>query len=323
MIDVAPHSRPAPHRLWSIDFARIIAICFVVTIHIGGSVSVNLLSEVARFAVPLFFAISGYFFTAHQSYPLRKRVFRLVWLYVFWVAVYALADWLLTGGASKSSVTDFIFGGGPGFHLWFVSSLIQVMLLFVVLKKRGWRAVLTTSLAVYILNALLGPYSELLGLSLEWNPRNGPAFGLIFFCFGAWVQETGWRPSSKWFWLVVFVASVGFNAAEFLVMQSLDMTFPYGRPDVRLMTLPLGISAMCLVLLFQSSTPRQKLLNTGVHVLSSFTLGVYVLHVLIIQLLQEIDLLQYPREVTLCAVIVLSFGAVWALSKIKLARLVI
>ena len=90
----------------SIDFLRLISILAVVMIHtttrtieasannLAGFPLTFILNQLSRFAVPLFFLISGFVLELNYSYHssyfvyLRKRLSRVLFPYLFWSAIY-------------------------------------------------------------------------------------------------------------------------------------------------------------------------------------------------------------------------------------------
>lgn len=77
-----------------IDLMRLLAAYFVVVIHATGAVTPGsaLLTSLARFSVPLFVIISGYFMLRRppEGRALANRILRLLALMLFWSAIYYL-----------------------------------------------------------------------------------------------------------------------------------------------------------------------------------------------------------------------------------------
>src|SRR3990167_4455719 len=94
-------------RNYTVDFLKLIAIIAVIVIHVSTafldrstpfSFSFDLLlfiNQLSRFAVPLFFAVSGYLLAAHYkevAHPLNfyKRRARILIPYFVWTLIYFL-----------------------------------------------------------------------------------------------------------------------------------------------------------------------------------------------------------------------------------------
>jgi peptidoglycan/LPS O-acetylase OafA/YrhL len=126
-------------RLIGIDLFRGLAVLAVAVLHVvdGGSISSiagwRQITDFALFAVPFFLALSFYLaieklYLSPQPYPLRARLKRLLVPYLFWSAaylIYKIAKYGATGDVSKlgSLFADplaLICFGGAAFHLYFL-----------------------------------------------------------------------------------------------------------------------------------------------------------------------------------------------------------
>jgi surface polysaccharide O-acyltransferase-like enzyme len=150
------HGSRVIQRHFAFDAARAIAALFVIAIHVRGGSIMLALSELGRFAVPIFFAISGYFFKASGFKPLLGRIKNLGALYALWVLLYGILNLWVQSWTPNHPVIDLIFGGGAGYQLWFVSSLIQCMVVCFLLQKAGLsdKAILILACALYVLTSL-------------------------------------------------------------------------------------------------------------------------------------------------------------------------
>lgn len=277
-------------------------------------------SEAARFAVPLFFAISGYFFVRSQETAAMARLTRLLKLYLFWVAAYLVADHFLHFWKTERPVIDLIFGGGAGFHLWFISGLIQCLALYYLLRVRlklGWPALFALSGCLYLGNVLANSYALLPGLG--WNPHDGPFFGLVFFCFGAWLRSTNRSAGRPVLLFGALLALTALNTAELGLMKWLGIPKPFGIPDVRMMTLPLGLTAMLCVVSLRHLEPAQSAGYVALNALANASLGVYATHVLVIKLLTPLGL---PGELVYVATVIITIPLVLLLARTPLKRFV-
>lgn len=150
------YSETAPtllrRQFFSIDVAKFVCALLVIIIHtspFSGTSDIldfYLSDVIARVAVPLFFAISGYFFFNSLSYKNgkivncssnRKRLFRYLkrigTIYVGFALFYIilqLPDWYRTGWwgmtALKDSLVAFFFSGSY-YHLWYLLALIYAL----------------------------------------------------------------------------------------------------------------------------------------------------------------------------------------------------
>ena len=141
-------------RLIQFDLLRILAIFFMMLLHIAGSNwdwtavdsfewnTFNVYDSIARCCVPIFVMISGMFFLGDDrsesiGYIYKKRIPRLVIAYLFWSTLYSLYVNLILQNDSgvelkKQIVIDILNGH---YHLWFVPMMIGLYMVVPFLKK--------------------------------------------------------------------------------------------------------------------------------------------------------------------------------------------
>lgn len=139
--------------LFSIDALRVIAILAVIMIHITtktlatlhidvASAPVSLfLNQASRFAVPLFFLISGFVLELNNrnlSYVdfFKKRASRIFIPFLFWSTIYFVYanGYSLSGLLSLKFLTSILLGTAS-YHLYFIPTLIIFYLAFPFLHK--------------------------------------------------------------------------------------------------------------------------------------------------------------------------------------------
>ena len=128
----------------AIDLLRIIAILAVILIHTSSkTLAVSghdldrlpwtlYLNQASRFAVPLFFMISGFvlalsylFYASYFSY-LKKRVNRILIPYIFWSAVY----YVFVYNNNTKNFFEVLIKGEASYQLYFIPALLLFYLLF-------------------------------------------------------------------------------------------------------------------------------------------------------------------------------------------------
>lgn len=170
---------------FSLDIAKFICALLVIIIHtrpvsqLSGIIDFYVVDVVARIAVPLFFAISGYLFfrglryqdgrlsnCAENRAQLFRYLKRMVVIYVGWSIVYALfqlPQWYQSGWWGKQLIKDYVASfllSGSYFHLWYLLALIYAIpclyLLLTVVSIRNLRIIL---LVLWLGECLLYSYS--------------------------------------------------------------------------------------------------------------------------------------------------------------------
>ena len=138
-------------RLLSIDILRLIAALLVVYLHADSPFSYILLAP-SRVAVPLFFAVSGFFFFSTTSNLMKQRakkaIKKLSTYYILSLIFFCLVGFYECQASQdfspfKMNITK-IFNlivrcSSPimpyGFHLWFLVALIEVYVIFLLFPK--------------------------------------------------------------------------------------------------------------------------------------------------------------------------------------------
>lgn len=310
-------------RVASVDSMRFIAILSVVAIHTTpfflSSGEFNSLyyylyitiDQLARFAVPFFFAISGYFYGVKVNKgacPLltaKKMLMKLAVLYLGWCFIYVMPYNLsmIHGNGLLGPVefaytslinaiedpVNFIFEGTK-VHLWFLMSLmICTLITAILLKKSNISTLFYISLVLYIIGVLGKSYSATqLGFEIDFNTRNGPFFGMLLFVTGYWLSSK--RPREQWFNLggIIFLVGVLSHFVEIYILMKVYNTsmlqdFVFG-------TYFMGVGATLL------SLSNHKILSNNMFAtLGKMTLGIYASHFIFVDLLRPLDeLLNHP-----------------------------
>lgn len=121
-------------RVAYLDCLRAVSAFFVVMIHVCAQrwtqvspaelrwQALNFYDSIARFAVPVFFMITGAVFLDAENGPSLKRIYtrhlpRLAVIYIFWNIPYVL----LQGGTPREMVTHFLYGH---YQMWFIPAIM-------------------------------------------------------------------------------------------------------------------------------------------------------------------------------------------------------
>jgi surface polysaccharide O-acyltransferase-like enzyme len=212
-------------RIESIDVMRVLAMLAVIQIHSPWYSKVNvtsldvatILDQLARFAVPFFFVISGYLWASRasisgdywpRSVATSKRV---LIIFFFWSMIYAVGpslyvirqegiDRLITNIVSVFYPFDsirFITAAleGTKNHLWFLPALaIAVLISGALLARRREATLIVLAISLFLIGLAGTAYSDApYGFTSRFNFRNGPFFSLIMFVSGYAIHRYGQR----------------------------------------------------------------------------------------------------------------------------------
>lgn len=218
-----------------IDMVKPVLALLVIWIHtqplagITPRVSAYATIGVARLAVPLYLAISGYLLFRRADAPVRRQLRRVLELYAVWLVIYLpviIRDELEEGLQGPLHLVQLLLTGGRT-HLWYLpAAAVGIVIVAAGLKVFSPGRLLVVlsclsavgTLAYGALDRELLPHGAAAVLSdleyLSLAPRDGVFTGACFIAAGAWVGRTGgWRPrTAAWVagsaWIVLFVEAV-------------------------------------------------------------------------------------------------------------------
>lgn len=329
-----------------IETFRFIAILAVVVIHayptdrLGGQIA----NQLARFAVPYFFVISGYLFyrktTENVDGSFRYLVryaLKLTYIYLFWYLIFAY--WPLISPDNwpniayhglaaafnnetarllaefKEHLLYYLLAGGRADHLWFLPSLgMAIALLFISIRLNVVMVGSVFALALYLMALLLDPYNRTaMALPFQMSGRNGPFFSSVFVFMGALIAKYNIRISGR-LALTLVLAGALMHLTEVFAIQSL-YDIPITSHDFVLGTLVFGIGVAAFAIANEHFGER-----SGVYRLGGMTLGIYTSHLLIIKWLDSVELMPTLGIAKVSLVTALSIVLIVLLSRTPILR---
>ena len=308
------------------DYIRATATIGVVCIHAAalyflqtfGSESwhfINALDGLCRYAVPLFFMISGMFHINNERYCWKdffKKAIKLFFLYMLWQLVYVFV-------ADKPFIIKSLIA--PHYHLWFLP-MIAVMYVLTPLFTRWVRKVKSITLYL-IISFLIGSYALYSDLVI----KNISVFSIIgcasYYIMGYLLNQK--NLNQKFFlnqnkyklnnYLAIFATIVCWAATVVGTWilskgESLpsEVLYAYAMPNVMLGT-------MALFSLFsQVKTSFVDGIHKPLCSLSSLSFGVYLIHPIFIAFCYNIPVLESWPIIKCLITVVVSLSASWVLS---------
>lgn len=301
-------------RRTELDLCRIFACLLILMIHAAADIyhalplsgaaffAVTFLSTLSRAGLPLFFMLTGTLLLSREKLDVkqnfRHRVLRYTGMYYLWSLLYALAR-TTSGGLEGPS--DFLYAVIAGhYHLWFLPAMVMVCLFLPVVHAAlhgrnldGCYIVgLFLFLGVFLVNCNLTPdpapvlYRFTQNFSLDYLPYLG---------YSVW----GWYLSKREYsrrtlllaplaFLAVTLAASVLNRWYSLYKNTADgWLFHF----FSLPTFLQATAAYCFFLALKGRAIRRVKLVTE---LSACTLGVYLLHPLMINVLERFRLSPTP-----------------------------
>lgn len=258
----------------------------------------RLINGASRFAVPFFFAVSGYLAGASAARgPLEQwahSAARLMWIFAFWSLCYALfPQWerissdgfvqavrtRLDYAAQEAARAPLLFLlQGTERHLWFLPALALSSLLTATCAERGaWPVLLLTGGGLYALGLAGQGYAALYDLS-ALQTRNGPFMGTLLYALG-WLAAR--RPPLPLRTSVLLAA--GGLAMQFLEIYTLEGWFQMPVANYYVGTVPLTAGLL-------DAARRLPHLGQswGLAWCGPYVLGIYGVHILVMRLVYKL-----------------------------------
>ena len=305
------------NRIQSVDTFRLIAIFAVISLHttpfMTESLAKNeffeylpvLLNQLARFAVPFFFIISGYFFSLkikNGADPLStayKMGYRIFILFLFWCFIYllpynlsAIYEYGILGPIKVSywnikhliNYPITLVMQGTKIHLWFMISLLfSLYICSFFIHKRWIKSLAIISILLYITGVLAKAYIDTpIGLHIGFNTRNGPFFGTLFFTTGYLISKLKSNPRWLLYGSFIFIIGCAIHFFEIYIINKYFGTSLY--QDYVFGTYFMGLGVAMASLSNHPILQCIKMSNVG-----QMTLGIYAIHFIFVDLFNTFD----------------------------------
>ncbi len=283
----------------------------VVLIHckFPGNIGLSL-QAVARFAVPFFFMVSGYYCFKGGHYPdiyIVRKILHIakitfIW-YLFYCLFFVVENWLLhsnhTFDFSISHILKVFLFNEPSNvppHFWFLFALLNVYLLFLFVNKfKIKKFAYVFSLIMFVVLIAMQQGMSLMGYSLKpYYFRNFLIEGFPFFMLGHFLhdKEGKWSVSNRLLLIIVFISALSSVVESFMFKRFVK---------VFLSTYPLVI---CLFLYAIDNPNRHQ--GTIQYIGKNLSLPIYILHWMVMMVVdraihhygfEKVVLLQWMRPI--------------------------
>lgn len=198
-------------RNLTLEYCKLTAACFVVFLHIPFPGSFGALVKcLSRFAVPLFFAVSGWFSHGAAPKKLLRRLKHILLLeltgdglYIAWRCIREILSGEVLLWSLLNQIPDLqdlklwlLFNVDPfGGHLWYLSATALCYILLWLYLSLGNEK--KTCLPLYVLGGVLlgvclamGEFSPVTGLHVDYRVyRSGIFLGVPMFLMGMFLRE--------------------------------------------------------------------------------------------------------------------------------------
>lgn len=270
------------------------AICAAGVVYLHYWYSNEYIFLFSKLAVPIFFAISGYFLFDKKSYFNDQRLFRtilktikLILLTNLLYLIYNCIIWLFTGVCPIKIDSPIFFltwlfiGGNIAPPLWYLNAYVETLItLYIIVRITKLGKYLPLIFIICYLGALiLGRYAYLFHLIVPkgWIYTNFLFLGIPFVSIGMFIKryESFFKNSA----LFLFIIAI---SAFILEMYLYRHIASYGGDGyIAFTSCPLIIAILALCLQYKNSFSASNLLAI---IGKKYSLQIYILHFLFLQI---------------------------------------
>jgi len=196
-----------------VSIIKFLAACFVVFLHVEvpGRIG-RVLCCIARFSVPFFLSISGFYAYRATTEQIKKRLIKIILLtlfancvYLIWECVYRgiflhqnIQLYLLNLLSIKTIAKQIFMGISPFFdHLWYLPAMIIVYLLYLIYIKFWdstsevrYTTLYTVAICAFLFQIFFGLKAIGVDFQISYKIyRYGLFFGIPFFSLGLFMNQ--------------------------------------------------------------------------------------------------------------------------------------
>lgn len=296
-------------QIFDIQVMRALGCLMVVLVHVSALYYVQsgswedvvlFINQSSRFGTPIFAVVSGlllflqvkkrgFFFKKF----FRSRLNKIVIPFLFWTAFYLIYIWLVYdanpfNGGTKNFIFKVAFGETYS-HLYFISIVLQFYLVFPLLQfiksKGAWIGLLAISVLIHIYSMKYmdaGQFEGLFGKIAE-NRAFLPKW-FFFFIFGGFLAYH-WETAKEW----AYKMRVLLFVAVLLIFYFAAVEYEWGgyigsNRVTNIFNLPIIIM---FVMAISEKVARNPLLNFVTSRLGAMSMGIYLIHPFVINILQR------------------------------------
>ena len=322
----------------SIESVRFIAAFAVICIHYYYTKGNSLLivNQMARFAVPFFFVVSGFFLAeklkkkdtpiVYWNYFKKVLILYIAWQLIYFInpphgEIYIRGFWKAYSNKLHSVIDlrwDYIIFRGWAQHLWFFFSLGLTVIYFFFFKLKRVYLMVVIAFILYIIGALTKAYAkssigipvESLGFPKKFNTNNLIFFSALPFSLGVLFSVKSIRVALVPAILILIIGyALHFTEVWYLGQIKLKQRIDYGFS-----TFLMGLGAFLVARNQFKPLEFKYIANLG-----KFSLGIYAMHILVAGYLYEfifVHFKPYPTIIFCLAILVGSTLVTFILSKI-------
>lgn len=323
-------------KLFWIDNVRAIATIGVIFLHVSGPLTyqfgsapiswwwiANIINSLVRGSVPLFLMVTGALLLPKEydlSTFLKKRFLRVLMPFFFWALVHIVMNLLLKIHSGEvhnlNEGLDNIaskISGGIAFHYWYVYLIIGIYLFLPIIGKwvrNSNEKEILYFLMLWMVVTLLSqtPVSGFKYFSQITYYFSG---SLGFVVLGHYLTKYHFLSKNKkvyWSLILLLLVALLFTIIGTYYLsntsgKSVQTLYSYFSPNVIIVTIS-------IFLLFSIFPVKSKFLNNSLAIVSKYSYGIYLSHVLVLTILSflKIDCMLVHPAMGILLTVILCLG---------------
>ena len=308
-----PPEHPAPRRVIYFDVLRVLATFTVIVLHLSAQhwadtdvfsnawLAFNLYGGIVRWSVPIFVMISGALFLGRDTdihTILKKNVARIATVFLSWSGCYALVDLVFRHAPLSVVLSQFITGH---YHLWFLYMIVGLYLLIPLLRpivqnETLMRYFLLLAFIFTFLLPQLALFTSFVSYEASTVIRTVIMYSYCFFPLGLTIYFVGGYYLSKRTFSrreEIILYCVGVAGLLVSVFAPVALSRAQGAPSDLFYTYN-SLNVLCTgVPIFVFAKQHLNFPHMGeraytlLRKLSKYSFGVYLVHPMVIELLQH------------------------------------
>jgi surface polysaccharide O-acyltransferase-like enzyme len=279
-------------RNFTLDALRLLAAWEVVILHVPYDALPDWLAIgmrlQARWAVPYFFIVSGYFLSHRLADPARPdarpAIYRLIWMFGLWSVLYIPVILLQHDAREvfrRLLFQSFIYTGTVT-HLWFLSALVLGFLILLFCFHYRLEKFLPLASALIFLHVLMAGTYDVFGIKFPFEYETARHWTSVPFMFmGVLLARRG--PPPLWMAVMLAAGGLALQAVEAYSLYTHFGTSPLNH-EILLGTIPFAFGMASLAICRVRFLEAPILSEWG----RRYALGIYLLHPLVRSLLGEL-----------------------------------
>lgn len=284
----------------TVSILKLIAACAVIFLHINFAGRFGEGVEcIARIAVPVFFAISGYYSFGIKTDVIKRRLIKVLKIFIAANSIYliwnmflrcylgdeGILDYLKTVFSIKNLATVFLMDGSlTSFHLWYLTAMLYVYIIYLIYCS-FWKDGRINYKYLYIYSAMAFVVLILFALKVQavnigefhWVYRNSLFFGIPLFSMGIFIHEYRERIMNNYFFQNKTVTFILFTVS---ILLGLLQYFGIGKTDYPVM-LTYAIFVLVLYTTNSNITANVKNPDQMCSLINRTSMIIYIIHILV------------------------------------------